>query len=216
MSNKPNNEPEVEEGFIPSDPLTGHVYDGIQEFDNPMPGWWKMLFWASIVFCIPYLMYFHLGVESRTMAGRYEIEVARNMEVRFGEIGELPADEETLLTYMGKPDWVAYGKSVFAGNCSSCHAADGGGLNGPNLCDEAYKNVKEVADIIKIVQAGAGNGAMPAWQGRLVNNDIVLVSAYVASLRGSNPANPKPPLGNPIPEWPPIPAEESTTDLPGE
>ena len=32
-----------------SNQLTDHAYDGIQEFDNPLPGWWKWMFVGSIV-----------------------------------------------------------------------------------------------------------------------------------------------------------------------
>ena len=36
------------------DHLMDHEYDGIQEFDNPTPGWWYMLFWACVFFSIFY------------------------------------------------------------------------------------------------------------------------------------------------------------------
>ena len=29
-----------------------HCYDGIQEYDNPTPGWWWMLFWVTILFSV--------------------------------------------------------------------------------------------------------------------------------------------------------------------
>ena len=56
----------------PDDPLTGHDYDGIQEYDNPLPGWWKWLFVASIVFTPPYLFWYHGGAEGRTLADQYD------------------------------------------------------------------------------------------------------------------------------------------------
>ena len=36
------------------DHLLDHNYDGIQEFDNPMPRWWVYIFWATIVFAVLY------------------------------------------------------------------------------------------------------------------------------------------------------------------
>ncbi|UJF18108.1 cytochrome-c oxidase, cbb3-type subunit III [Vibrio sp. SS-MA-C1-2] len=33
----------------------GHSYDGIRELNNPLPKWWKYLFWATFVFAIVYL-----------------------------------------------------------------------------------------------------------------------------------------------------------------
>ena len=38
------------------DHLLEHSYDGIQEFDNPMPRWWVYLFWATIIFSILYFL----------------------------------------------------------------------------------------------------------------------------------------------------------------
>ena len=37
-----------------NDPLLDHEYDGIREYDNPMPGWWKAIFIISIIFAISY------------------------------------------------------------------------------------------------------------------------------------------------------------------
>jgi len=37
---------------------TGHNYDGIEEYDNPLPAWWFWGFVLSIVFGIGYLLYY--------------------------------------------------------------------------------------------------------------------------------------------------------------
>ena len=37
------------------DNTTGHDYDGIKEYDNPMPKWWQILYWAGVVFFIFYV-----------------------------------------------------------------------------------------------------------------------------------------------------------------
>ena len=69
--------------------------------------------------------------------------------------------------------------------------------------------MSDIADVLKVVQNGANAGAMPAWRDRLVPNELVLVSSYVASLRGSNPSTAKAPEGRKIAPWPtaPEPAE---------
>lgn len=51
------------------DELIEHDYDGIQEYDNDLPGWWKALFLITIIFGIGYLLYYHvlgIGDLSRT------------------------------------------------------------------------------------------------------------------------------------------------------
>lgn len=194
-------------------PKTGHAYDGIEEYDNPLPGWWKWLFVASIVFAPFYLMYYHGGAPGRTLDDAYNVAMAANVQLQFAEIGELKADGETVVKFMPKENWVSFGKSVFKTHCVQCHGASGEGKVGPNLTDDVYKNVKTIDDIPMVIIKGAGNGAMPKWSNRLNENEIVMVSAYVATLRGKNIEGGRPAEGNPIPPWP-EPPEES--DEPGQ
>jgi len=187
------------------DRLLDHEFDGIQEYDNPCPGWWHLLFWGSVVFSIMYFMFFHLGTSGWTLADSYQSAMADNVKLRFAEIGILKPDQPTLLEYMQKPDWLAVGKGIFLTNCKSCHGADGEGLVGPNLTDDHYKNVKTLTDIAKVIEDGAANGSMPAWRNRLSHpNEIVLVAAYAASLRGQNKSG-RGPEGELIPPWPKAP-----------
>ncbi len=131
----------------------------------------------------------------------------------FGQIGELKGDQDTILTYMQKSSWVGLGQSTFKTNCVACHGSEGGGLVGPNLCDDNYKNVRNVEDLYNIIANGAAAGAMPAWKGRLQQNELVLTAAYVATLRGKTPAKAKDPEGQKIAPWPdPPPEEPAATD----
>ena len=184
------------------DDLTGHSYDGIQEYDNPLPGWWSALFFATFVYSIFYGVVFHWGGEGKNMHEAYEEELARVFTLRFKELGELRPDRATLLEYVDQPQWLAVGQAVFKANCVSCHGREGQGLVGPNLTDGHWKNVRHIEDIASVIENGAGNGSMPAWRNRLSHvNQIVLTAAYVASLRGNTPAGALPPEGDEIPEW---------------
>lgn len=186
-------------------PRTDHSYDGIEEYDNPLPGWWKWLFVGSIVFSPFYWMFYHSGVEGRSVEDQYDAALAENSRLEFAEMGELKPDEPTILTAMNNPGWVQIGKSVFKANCISCHGLNGEGQIGPNLTDESFKNVRKIEDIATVIINGANNGAMPKWANRLQPNEIVLVSAYVASLRGEDLVGPRPPEGQAIPPWPEAP-----------
>lgn len=194
------------------DSLTDHAYDGIQEFDNPLPGWWKWTFVGSIVFSVLYALYFHIGAPGRTMIDQYELAMAANTRLQFDEIGELKPDAATIVSYMNQDTWLKVGQVVYKTNCISCHGRQGEGLVGPNLTDEAYKHVRKIEDIARVVNEGAAKGAMPAWANRLHPNEVVLVAAYVASLRGKNEAG-KGPDGVVIPPWPeptPEPAKKTS------
>lgn len=185
--------------------LANHAYDGIQEFDNPLPGWWKWMFIGTIIFSPLYVMYYHSGAPGRSIAEQYDQELAYNTRLQFKEIGDLQPTEETLLTYMQKDSWLKVGQVVFKTNCISCHGRNAEGKVGPNLTDEHYKNVVDLEGIARVISQGAANNAMPAWANRLHPNEIVLVSAYLATLRGTNHPDGKAPEGKLVPPWPSLP-----------
>jgi cytochrome c oxidase cbb3-type subunit 3 len=186
--------------------LPGH--DGIQEYDNPIPAWMSWILGLTIVWGGFYILYYVLG-DGPSAISDYDASVAENARLQFAEMGVLKSDEPTMLRCMSDPELIAFGKSVFRAQCQSCHGPTGLGLVGPNLCDDAWKNVKRLDDIPKVVAQGAANGAMPAWAARLHPNEVVLVAAYVASLRGSGSGG-KQPEGEVIPPWPPVPVRQET------
>lgn len=186
-----------------SDSFAGHSYDGIQEYDNPLPGWWKWVFGLTILYAPFYIMYFHNGVAGRSLQDQYTAALNLNTKKQYEEIGTLSADEATMQKYLKEPKWVGVGEAIYKANCVSCHGADGLGNVGPNLCDENFKHIKTLTDVHKIIAEGVAGGAMPGWDKRLQHpNDVVLVSVYVASLRGTvKPGQGKSPDGSPIAPW---------------
>lgn len=190
-----------------------HVYDGIEEFDNPLPGWWKWLFIVTILFCFPYWIYYHGGTSGRSIQDNYAVALAANQRLQFEEIGDLQPNAATIVEYMHKDSWRRVGKIVFQTHCVSCHGREGEGQVGPNLTDDYYKNVNNIEDIASVVNNGAGAGAMPKWSNRLHPNEIVLVSSYVASLRGEHLSGPRGEEGKEIPPWPePKPETENDAE----
>ncbi len=178
-----------------------HEYDGIREYDNPMPGWWVWMFAFTVVFSVIYGIYYHSNVPGRDLITDYEMAVGEDLKARFAEMGDLKSDAASILQYMQKSDYVSAGMSIYKGNCISCHGPNAEGLVGPNLTDEAWKNVKDLPDVARVVREGANNGAMPAWKTRMHPNEVVLVAAYVATLRGKNLIGPRPAEGTVISAW---------------
>lgn len=199
---------ENDPGYVPNDPRTGHAYDGIEEFDNPMPGWWKMGFWATIWFSVIYIPLNYSPMIDGSVHAIYEREKVANIKLQFAEIGELTADGKSVARFINKPSWLSVGQAVYKANCVQCHGPDAYGLIGPNLADEAYKHIKNLDDIVDVLANGRANGSMPAWKNRMSVNELVMVSAYVASLRGTAGGEGKAPEGRQIDPWPEPPAEK--------
>jgi len=216
---KPKTQAAAAAAMVPAiDELTDHNYDGIQEYDNPTPGWWYGVFGATIAFSVLYIFVYHLSTLVPPLPERHARIEAKALERRFAELNTIPMGEEKLIAIMETPQWLARGETIFQQSCALCHQADASGNIGPNLTDELYRNVTALADIPNLVAEGIGNGAMPAQKNLMNDNEIALVSAYVASPPAkpstpTTPDSPSPP-GPPPPEpaAAPPPASRSTTD----
>ena len=183
------------------DILLDHNYDGIQEFDNPLPGWWKAIFWGTIIFCVPYTWWYHMA-DGNTVYDHFEADVAAK-EARIAAQPKADTGAEGMMALMQDSGALARGKAKYGTLCVACHAGDGGGVTalGPNLTDDHWKNVKTIDDIVKVVTEGIPGTAMVAQSALLSENEIADVSAYITSLRGTTPADPKDPEGEVIPAW---------------
>lgn len=181
----------------PNSRLIEHNYDGIQEFDNPLPRWWVYLFWATIIFAVLYWFNLGVGVGEGRIA-QYDAEVAA-WKAAHPEGAEVSTPEE-LAALAANPNAVAQGKKIFETNCVSCHRADAGGLIGPNLTDNYWIHGGTLPEMHKTIYDGVLAKGMPPWGKVLPREQVDAVTVYVASLKGTNPANPKAPEGNPIPQ----------------
>jgi cytochrome c oxidase cbb3-type subunit 3 len=175
-------------------------YDGIQEYDNPLPRWWLYLFYGAIVYAIVYIPYYHFGPGQLP---RESYEVAMQEWNELHPPVPLPGEEELLA--MESDDVLAKGKEVFTIRCAACHALDGGGSVGPNLTDNHSLTGYSREAIVRTVHDGTQpdaakgiTGGMIAWGSQLSREDIYAVSLYAYSLRGTTPANPKDPQGDEI------------------
>lgn len=194
MSNDTPNAPEQQEPVDKSLLISGHRYDGIREYDNPMPGWWRASFWASCVFAILYCIgYFFTG-----SVDHYSDDLNESLEelaaVRANFESSNPTitfDEETLAAYALDADRVSAGKVLYDGQCAVCHAADGGGLIGPNLTDEYWLHGESNLDVYNIINVGVLEKGMPAWESVYTQDERANLVAFIRSLQGTTPATPK-------------------------
>ena len=113
----------------------GHVWDGdLQEYNNPLPNWWRWLFYITIVFSLGYLaLYPGLGSFEGTLkwssTGQYESEMNAADE-QFGPVFRKFAAMD-LTSVAGDPDALKIGENLFLNYCAQCHASDARGSRGP-------------------------------------------------------------------------------------
>jgi len=175
------------------DRLLDHDYDGIQEYDNPLPRWWLWIFYATIVFVpLYYVLPGRLGENGGNVA-EYERDVAAH------QAAEPPAaptiSEGALLALAADREAVEEGEELFTKNCVACHGAGGGGVIGPNLTDAAWIHGGTPGAIHKTIVEGVIAKGMPPWGRLLKPEEVDQVTAYVISIKGTTPPNPKAPEG---------------------
>lgn len=188
------------EGEAPAPRLLDHAYDGIREYDNPLPSWWSSIFIGSIIFAGFYGLYFHVVDWGATPDDKYRQQLAGYDDKRdVRERAELAhISEATLAEHVIDGKVIARGKAVFAERCASCHGPEGGGLIGPNLTDEYQKHGTTRLDIYRTVRAGVPNTAMLAWGDQLAPADIIAAATFAITLRGTKVPNGKLPEGLPV------------------
>src|SRR5690606_39175958 len=131
-----------DKGNPPAAPGTGegrvleHEYDGIQEYDNPMPRWWVNMFWATIVFSIVYAINIGPVGSGDGWIANYEQDMLAFREL-YPEGAPL-ADAAQLAALAADPSALATGATVYGQMCAACHGAAGQGAIGPNLADDYW------------------------------------------------------------------------------
>lgn len=182
----------------PKEPLLmDHDADGITELDNNLPSWWVWLFVLCVVWAIGYMIYFHV-MDGPGQLDLYEAEMTAAEAAK--PAAPAPTEEEaTASAAMSEPSTdealIAQGQDLFTKNCMVCHAPDGGGLIGPNMCDDYWIHGPAFADNVRIINEGVLAKGMIAWKGVLKPEEIYAVASYLYTLRGTTPANPKAPEG---------------------
>ncbi len=170
-----------------TDKTMGHAFDGIEEYDNPLPQWWFLLFVGTIVFGVIYFaLYPGLGNWKGVLPGyeggwtqvkQWEREVSRADEQYgpiFAKYAAMPLEDVAK-----DPQALKMGNRLFATYCSICHGSDAKGAPGfPNLADNSWRWGGDTASIKTTILHGR-MAAMPAWGAILGEEGVKNVAAYV-------------------------------------
>lgn len=165
----------------------GHAFDGIEEYDNPLPKWWFWLFVGTLVFSAGYLvLYPGLGnwkgilpgyEDGWTGVNEWQKEMDK-ADAKFGPIfakyAAMPVEEVAK-----DPQALKMGSRLFASNCSVCHGSDAKGAYGfPNLTDHDWRWGGEPETIKASIMNGR-HGVMPAWAEVIGEQGVSDVAAFV-------------------------------------
>ncbi len=170
-----------------TDQTMGHTFDGIEEYDNPLPRWWFMLFIGTVIFALGYLaLYPGLGNWKGVLPGyddgwtqvkQWQKEVDR-AEAEYGPLfakyAAMPVAEVAK-----DPQALKMGARMFASYCSVCHGSDAKGSYGfPNLTDAHWRWGGE-PETIKASILNGRHGIMPAWGEIIGEEGVKNTAAYV-------------------------------------
>jgi len=195
MSEKKN-----EKGFE----TTGHSWDGIEEWNNPLPKWWVWVFCLTIIWGIWYtIAYPAWPLVERATAGYKEFstraQVAEDIAAVDAANAEINAklaaadltaigDDAALNSYANNA-----GKAVFMTWCAQCHGSGAAGAKGyPNLLDDDWLWGGDIEAIHETISYGIRNeqsdmarfSEMPKFGEILEEGEISQVVNYVMSLSG--------------------------------
>lgn len=186
---------------------TGHSWDGIEEFNNPLPRWWLWTLYLCIIWAIGYSIAYPawpginkasaglLGFSTRAevaadIASVEEANAAINAKLASTDLAAVGDDME-LQTYA-----TSAGAAVFRTWCAQCHGSGAAGVQAagyPNLLDDDWLWGGDIEAIHQTIRHGIRNeedddarySEMPAFGDLLEDGEIPQVVNYVMSLSGT-------------------------------
>lgn len=172
-----------------------HVYDDIEEHDNPIPEWFALFFYGGVLFGLAYFCYFELWGGS-SLRAEYDRAVTRNELIRLELKSKTPkTGTEALYALSRDPVAGKNGGDLYRSQCVACHGAEAQGGIGPNLVDAYWIHGGKVTEVRDTVEAGVPAKGMPPWGGIFSAEEVDSVAAYLYSLRGTRPPGGKAPQG---------------------
>jgi cytochrome c oxidase cbb3-type subunit 3 len=174
----------------------GHSFDGIEEYDNPLPKWWFYLFLSTVVFALGYLALYpglgnFKGLLGWTAVNQWEAEVAE-ADALYGPIyaqyGKIAVPE-----LANEDGAMKIGQRLFANNCAVCHGTAARGQVGfPNLTDNDWLYGGSPEAILHTLNNGRmgvmpAKGVMPSMTDAQVDQVVNYVLSF--SDRARDPAS---------------------------
>lgn len=169
---------------------TGHSWDeDLAEYNNPLPNWWRWLFYLTIVFALVYLALYpglgdNKGAWGWTMRGQYDKEKA-TADAQFQQAYGALLKQDIVTVSQDERAHEA-GQHLFLTYCIQCHGSDAkGSASFPNLTDKDWLWGGTPDKIEETIKLGR-SAVMPAkgLKPDMDTDQIRDVANYVRSLSG--------------------------------
>ncbi len=167
----------------------GHDFDGIEEYDNPLPMWWVGLFIATITFAVAYLVYYpglgsFAGIGGWTSTEEWQADVEAKerqfapLYAQLGALSEAQLHDNRQARQMGR--------RLYINHCSTCHGVAARGAFGfPDLTDDEWQWGADFETVKMTIRQGR-NAMMTPWEAALGGSSGVSnMAQYVSSLSGA-------------------------------
>ncbi|TMV90470.1 cytochrome-c oxidase, cbb3-type subunit III [Thioclava sp. BHET1] len=206
MSKKPNKKTKPHEVET-----TGHQWDGIEEYNNPLPRWWLWTFYATVIWGVGYSIampawpIFASGATPGILGSSTRADLSADV-AKFAAMNK-PVQEKLVSVSLDQissdPELSNYtqnaGAAIFRTWCAQCHGAGAGGnssLGYPNLLDSDWLWGGTIDDIHFTVTHGIRNETDPEGEARfsqmpafgrdqiLSKEEIAQVVQYVRKISG--------------------------------
>ena len=181
---------------------TGHVWDeDLQEYNNPMPRWWVVLFILTIFFSLGYL-YYYPGTTVYEGSGKWTSVNQLQADIRTARAEEARVyakfQGQTAEQLQQNPSAMATAERLFLNNCAQCHGSDArGGVSFPNLTDKDWLWGGDLATIMTTITKGRVGMMPPQAEALGSPEDARNVAHYVLSLSGTPHDSVRAGLGKP-------------------
>ncbi len=177
--------------------IEGYEYDGITELDNPCPNWLMYIFYFTVFLAVFFLGY-HFGSNSKNQIIESYAKKLKDAQAQQAQaVEQVPeVSESELVALLEEPAELTSGEEIFVDKCALCHGEFAEGLIGPNLIDNYWiHGTGRISEIAITIRSGIPDKGMAAWQGRIPEENILQIAAYIKSLKGTQAENAKEPDG---------------------
>lgn len=164
---------------------TGHEWDGITEYDTPLPRWWVSMFLILVIISLVYWVLYpglgaFKGVLNTTSAKEVQADraaIEAKVQPVFAKYADMPV--EKIAT---DEDARVIGQRLFLNNCAQCHGSDAQGSSSfPNLSDSKWLWGGAPEQILHTITEGR-HGIMPPHSAMMTPAEAAQIAQFVRSM----------------------------------